>query len=63
MTKIEFSDGVKFDVAGGLRIERRKDGLYVVGDGMLSPVDSYQEGRELIEACNKSRAAKPEKPA
>jgi hypothetical protein len=45
---IEFSDGMKFDTSGEYRIEARLDGLYVVGRGMLCPVDSREEGERLI---------------
>lgn len=46
---IEFSDGMVFDTAGPLRIQRRRDGFYVVGMGMLIPVADHAEGRRLIE--------------
>lgn len=46
---IEFSDGETFDVHGQLRAERRADGWYVVGEGMLIPVDSLQEAQDQIE--------------
>jgi hypothetical protein len=45
---LRFSDGVQFDTGGELRIERRFDGLYVVGRGMLMPIDSRAEGEEFI---------------
>jgi hypothetical protein len=44
MTTIVFTDGVTFDTRGSLRIERRSDGRYVVGEGMLIPIDSEAEG-------------------
>lgn len=47
--KIEFSDGVKFNLQGKYRIENRRDGLYVVGKGMLLPVDTQEEGSEIIK--------------
>jgi len=53
MSTLNFSDGMSFDTAGDLRIERRRDGLYVVGQGMLCPVNSAQEGRELIDSIRK----------
>lgn len=46
---IKFNDGVEFNTVGEYRIERRRDGYYVVGNGMLLPIDSYKEGREIIE--------------
>jgi hypothetical protein len=45
---IRFNDGVEFDATGPLRMERRYDGLYVVGEGMLCPVDDVEEANELI---------------
>ena len=53
MSTLNFSDGMSFDTAGDLRIERRRDGLYVVGQSMLCPVNSIQEGRELIDSMKK----------
>jgi hypothetical protein len=49
---MKFSDGVSFDTTGELRIQWRPDGLYVVGRGMLIPVNSKEEGRELISKLN-----------
>jgi hypothetical protein len=47
--RLGFSDGVSFDTSGEMRIESRHDGLYVVGGGMLMAVNSYEEGKALIE--------------
>ena len=52
MSKLIFSDGVKFDTDGLLRVEHRKDGYYVVGEGMLVPVDSYADGIRMVESWN-----------
>ena len=49
MSNIKFNDGVEFNTSGKLRIEARRDGLYVVGNGMLVPVDSRKEAYEIIE--------------
>lgn len=49
INEIEFSDGMKFDTSGELRMERRSDGLYVVGKGMLIPVDSVEEAKATIK--------------
>jgi hypothetical protein len=43
---LEFSDGVKFDTDGPLRIEKRWDGYYVVGRGMLMFSGSREEALE-----------------
>jgi hypothetical protein len=40
---------MSFDTSGSLRITRRSDGLYVVGKGMLIPIDSFEEGRKFIK--------------
>ena len=48
MSRLQFSDGVTFDTSGELRIERRSDGLYVVGQGMMQAIDSREEGKKLI---------------
>ena len=47
MGMLRFDDGVSFDTSGPLRVERRSDGYYVVGEGMMCPVDTYREGQEL----------------
>ena len=46
---MRFSDGMKFDTSGPLRLTRRSDGWYIIGEGMLMPVDSPEEGREIIK--------------
>jgi len=46
---MRFSDGMKFDTSGPLRLTKRSDGWYVIGEGMLMPVDSPEEGREIIK--------------
>ena len=46
---MKFSDGMEINTAGSYRITEKSDGLYVVGNGMLIPVDSLDEGRKLIE--------------
>jgi hypothetical protein len=56
---LRFTDGEGFDTGGELRIEARRDGLYVLGGGMMIPVDSRQEGEELIRELTE-RKAKPE---
>lgn len=43
-----FSDGESFETGGPYRIVARRDGLYVVGKGMLVPVDDRDEGEALI---------------
>ena len=45
---MRFSDGMTFDTSGPLRLTRRSDGWYVIGGGWLIPVDSPEEGMEII---------------
>jgi hypothetical protein len=47
---LKFSDGEEFDTSGPLRPEKRFDGWYVIGNGMLIPVDSREEALEYIES-------------
>ena len=51
---LKFSDGVEFNTDGNYRLERF-DGLYVVGGGLLCPVDSEEEGDELIEGLKNAK--------
>ena len=46
---IRFSDGMSFDTSGPLRTVHKSDGLYVVGNGMLLPVNDYAEAEYLIK--------------
>jgi len=42
------SSGVEIDVSGSLRVLEIENGFYVVGQEMLIPVKSSEEGREEI---------------
>ena len=42
------SSGVEIDVSGSLRVLKIENGFYVVGQEMLIPVKSREEGREEI---------------
>lgn len=53
--KMEFSDGMTFDTSGTYRVELRSDGYYVVGQGMLCPVNTREEGLKLIETLTKPK--------
>ncbi len=55
MATLRFNDGIDFDTSGPLRLSLRRDGMYVVGEGMLVPVLDAHEGRQLIENINKTR--------
>lgn len=46
--KLRFSDGIEIDTEGALRIERRADGLYVIGQGFLCAVDTQAEADALL---------------
>lgn len=50
MDTIKFSDGIGFNTeAPNFRVERKPDGYYVVGRGMLIPVDDRAEGWRMID--------------
>jgi hypothetical protein len=46
---LRFDDGMEFDTGGELRVVRRRDGWYVVGQGILAAVDDPEDGERLIE--------------
>ena len=48
MPTLKFTDGVSFDTDGPYRVERRHDGYYVVGNGLLMPVRSVEDGDQFI---------------
>lgn len=48
MSTLRFNDGIEFDTSGKLRVTRRSDGYYVVGDGMLCAVADWKEGQALV---------------
>ena len=48
MSTLRFNDGVTISTDGSLRVIRKSDGYYVVGNGMCLPVDSRAEGQEYI---------------
>ena len=51
MDTIKFSDGIGFDTeTRSFRVERKPDGYYVVGRGMLIPVDDRDDGWRTIDA-------------
>lgn len=49
MSKLKFSDGIEIDTSGELRPLHLPDGWYVVGEGLLYPVDDIKEANEIIE--------------
>ena len=56
MSNIHFTDGMSFNLQGPLRIIKRSDGFYVVGKGMLCPVENREDGECLIEDLRNKRA-------
>ncbi len=49
MNKLTFSDGMSFDTSGPLRTIRKNDGWYVVGQGMLIPVEDEKAAQSIIQ--------------
>ena len=45
---MKFRDGMKFKLSGPMRIEERSNGLYVVGNNMLIPVNTVEAGLSII---------------
>ena len=50
---INFNDGMTFDTSGPLRVVKKRDGYYVLGEGMLMPVDSREDGEAEIAEMRK----------
>ena len=61
MSTLRFSDGITVKTEGPLRALRLRDGYYVVGEGMMIPVESREEAREVIAEFAAKRLVKPEK--
>jgi len=40
---------MRFDTSGELRVVHKSDGYYVVGNGMLIPVATREEGEKAIK--------------
>lgn len=51
---LRFNDGVNIDTRGEYKVILLKDGHYVVGHGICIPVDSYEEGKEVIESLKEN---------
>lgn len=54
---MEFSDGMKFNLDTTLHAERRSDGWYVVGNGMLCAVRSEAAAIAAIGRINARKKA------
>jgi hypothetical protein len=48
MSTLKFSDGETFDLSGPLRVELRSDGYYVLGQGIMMAVNTFEEGQKYI---------------
>lgn len=51
---LRFSDGEEFNVTGPLRLEERYDGWYVLGNNIMKPVNSKEEGLQVIINLSKT---------
>ena len=50
---LKFNDGMTINTEGKLRIIEKYDGLYVVGNGMLIPINNHEEGEQIIKELDK----------
>lgn len=48
MSTIKFSDGISVNTDGPLRVLKLHDGYYVIGNGMMCPVNDKEEAYEMI---------------
>ena len=48
MSTLKFSDGMSFNTDTPIHLETRSDGLYIVGNGMLIPVNSMEEANKYL---------------
>ena len=55
---LTFSDGMTFNTSGPYRVVRRRDGWYVVGQGMLMPVTDQEDGQQVIVELRKTEESK-----
>ena len=55
MSILKFSDGEEFDTSVELQLTLRKDGWYVIGNGLLIPVRDLEEGRKELKRQKESR--------
>ena len=47
--ELKFNDGEQFNTDGKLRISKRYDGFYIVGEGMLIPANDRKEAKEILK--------------
>ena len=55
---LTFSDGMTFNTSGPYRVVRRSDGWYVVGHGLLMPVQDRDDGYHVIAELQKTEKSK-----
>jgi len=48
-------NGEIFDTSGPLRVEPRKEGYFVIGEGEVIPVDGIFEGNQIIRDIRNNR--------
>lgn len=53
MAILKFTDEENFDTSGKIRKEIRKDGWYVIGNGMLIPVKDEKAADEMVKKLTK----------
>lgn len=51
--KLRFSDGIEIETSGNLRTLKLEDGWYVVGKGMLIPVENENAALAMINELGK----------
>jgi len=56
MTEISDLKGFRF-MQGRFRIVQEPDGFFVVGEGLVLPVESYEEALELIQEIEEKTAS------
>jgi len=56
---LRFNDGINIDTSGELRVIHLADGYYVVGHGMSIPVNSSEEGENVIWAIREKKGENP----
>ncbi len=51
MSILKFSDGESFDTSGPLRKEERKDGWYILGNGLLIPMTDERAADNYLDTA------------
>lgn len=53
---LKFTDGIEVDTSGDYRALKLYDGWYLVGNGLLIPVDSEGEALRMTKELQEKRA-------